>query len=97
MMGSTSGTTYEHWPQTKQLMWATEKLDNVAGMKLRVPEGEFLADKWIGLECTGESDSSGSSKTYNRFTVKQEAISGVILEKLGHDKEFEERQKGVVY
>ena len=79
------GTMYE--PQTKEVMWATQKFDNVAGMKLKVPVDEFLSDKRIGLE----------SLRYNRFTVKRDSIKGIILKKLGHDKEFEKEVKGRVY
>jgi len=85
------------WPRTKPTMWGTSRYEDAANMELTVPGNEYLADNWVGLECTGEIDETGSSKSYNRFTVKKEAIIGVILEKLGHDKEFEEHQKGVVY
>ena len=85
------------WPRTKPTMWGTLRYADAANMELTVPDGEHLADRWIGLECTGEQDETGDSKTYNRFTVKKEAIIGVILEELGHDKEFEERQKQIVY
>lgn len=81
--------TYQHWPQTVQVIWASEKLDNVAGMNLKVPTGEYLADKWIGYACVPGG--------YNLFTVKREAITGVLIEKIGHDKEFEEEQKRTVY
>jgi hypothetical protein len=40
---------------------------------------------------------AGSSKFYNRFTIKREAIKGVITQKTGHDQAFEDRQKGAVY
>ncbi len=81
--------TYQHRPQTIQVLWAPEKLDNVAGMNLKVPTGEYLADKWIGYACVPGG--------YNLFTVKSEAITGVLIEKIGHDKEFEEEQKNTVY
>ncbi|MFC1909801.1 hypothetical protein ACFLXC_00710 [Chloroflexota bacterium] len=84
-------------PRTKPVMWGTVKYEDTADMELIVPDSEYLADSWVGLECTGEMESEHSSKTYNRFTVKREAIIGVIIEKLGHDKEFEERQKKIVY
>jgi signal peptidase I len=84
--------------EIKQVLWGSEKFDDVAGMKLQVPANEYLADKWMGNECTpGGAIVAGSSEAYNRFTVKQEAITGVILQKLGHDKEFEEEQKQIVY
>ncbi len=92
-----NGTTYEHWPNTKGVMWGTEKYDNVAGMKLKVPADEYLADRFIGYEWTGEADEYGSSIAHHRFTVKQEAIEGVLLKKLGHDKEFEDKMKHLVY
>ncbi len=85
------------WPRTKPTMWGTIKYADAANMELIVPDGEYLADRWIGLECTGELDETGSSKTYNRFTIKQQAITGVILKKLGHDQAFEERQKTIIY
>jgi len=66
-------------------------------MSLVVPVNEFLADTLIGYECTGETYPDGGTISFTRFTVKREAINGVILEKLGHDKEFAERQKRVVY
>jgi hypothetical protein len=83
---------------TKQVIWGSEKFDNVAGMNLKVPANEYLADRWIGEECIpAEVNWPVSTKAYNRFTVKQEAIMGVVLQKLGHDKEFEEEQKQIVY
>jgi hypothetical protein len=84
--------------EIKQVLWGSEKFDDVAGMKLQVPANEYLADNWMGNECMpGGAIVAGSSEAYNRFTIKQEAITGVILQKLGHDKEFEERQKQIVY
>jgi hypothetical protein len=83
---------------TKQVIWGSEKFDNVAGMNLKVPANEYLADRWIGEECIpAEVNWPVSTEAYNRFTVKQEAIMGVVLQKLGHDKEFEEEQKQIVY
>jgi hypothetical protein len=78
-------------------MWGNEKYDQgVFDRELNVPDNEFLADKWIGLECQGK-DGSGSSIAYSRYTIKREAITGVVVKKTGHDKEFEEQQKKVVY
>lgn len=85
------------WPRTKPTMWGTMIYADAADMELTVPDGEYLADKWIGQECTGELDETGTSKSYNRFTIKQPAITGVILKKLGHDRAFEEEVKGRVY
>ncbi len=83
-------------PATKPTMWGSTKYADVTNMKLIVPEGEYLADKWVGQECSG-TDKNGSSIPYNRFTIKNEAITGVILEKIGHDQEFEDAQKNIVY
>ena len=83
-------------PAGKPTMWGSTKYADVANMKLIVPDGEYLADKWIGQECSG-IDENGSSILYNRFTVISEAITGVILEKIGHDQEFEDAQKTIIY
>lgn len=83
--------------RTKLTMWGTIKYADAANMDLVVPDGEYLADTHIGLECTGEVDETGSSKTYNRFTIKQQAIEGVILKKLGHDQVFQDEQKNIIY
>jgi len=79
--------------KTKPAIWGNTKYEDCANMQLLVPDNEYLADKWIGFECTEEKTINGSSKPYNRFTIKQEAIKGVLLKKLGHDKEFEEQLK----
>ena len=82
----------------ERVMWGSDRYEDVANMELRVPENEYLADKQVGLECPpGEYDEHGSSVKYRRFTIKREAIKGVILKKVGHDKEFEEHWKKVVY
>ncbi|MDO8715833.1 MAG: hypothetical protein Q7J73_03375 [Dehalococcoidales bacterium] len=84
-------------PRTKPTMWGTIPYADATNMELVVPDGEYLADRWIGLECTGEMDETHSSKTYNRFTIKQQAIEGVILKKLGHDQAFQDEQKKIIY
>jgi len=85
------------WPSTQIVMWGTDKYEDIASMELRVPVDEFLADSFIGLECTGEIDETGSSISYHRFTIKRQAVKGVILKKVGYDEEFAEREKNVVY
>jgi len=82
-------------PTTKPTIWGSTKYSSVANMKLIVPDGEYMADKWIGQECNGKDESG--SMLYNRFTVKSEAITGVILEKIGHDQKFEDAQKNIIY
>jgi hypothetical protein len=82
----------------RRTIWGTTRYDAAANMELKVPENEYLADKMVGYECPpGEYDEHGSSISYQRFTIKREAIKGVILKKVGHDKEFEEQQKNRVY
>lgn len=67
-------------------------------MELTVPEGEYLADKWVELECPlGEYDEHGSAITYNRFTIKREAIQGIILKKIQHSKVLEQDYKSRVH
>ena len=79
------------------VMWGTDKYGIMANMVLRVPEGEYLADKWVGLECPpGEYDEHGSI-AYSRFTIKREAIEGIILKKVWHSKALEEYYKQIVY
>ena len=86
------------WPRTKPTMWGTGRYEDIANMELTVPEGEYLADKWVGLECPpGEYDEHGSAITYNRFTIKREAIQGIILKKIWHSKVLEEDYKSRVY
>ena len=79
------------------VIWGTDVHPDLTGMELAVPVNEFLADNVIGQECTGETDEHGSSLAFYRYTVKKEAINGVIVEKLGHDEEFAEREKQKVY
>ena len=56
-------------PATKPMMWGSTKYADVANMKLILPDGEYLADKWVGQECSG-TDENGNSILYNRFTIK---------------------------
>ncbi len=84
------------FPAGKPTMWGSTKYVDVTNMTLIVPDGEYLADTWIGQECSG-TEKNGSSIPYDRFTIKSEAITGVILEKTGHDQEFEDAQKNIVY
>ncbi len=60
--------------------------------------GEYLLGKWVGFECfNGELDETGSSIPYNRFTVNEESITGVIEKKIGHDNQAETEFKGRIY
>lgn len=77
-------------------IWGGQSFDNISEMRLTVPEGEFLTDKFIGYEYQS-SAANASFPGYARYTVKREAIIGVITQKVGHDQQFEDRQKNVVY
>jgi len=89
--------TFEREYESLNVMWGNDTYENVSNMQLTVPNSEYLADEFIGYECPpGEYDEYGSI-AYNRFTIKREAIKGVVLRKVGHDKEFEEYWKNVVY
>ncbi len=77
-------------------IWGGQQFDNITGMSLTVPDGEFLTDRFIGYEYRSSAVNS-SFPGYARYTVKQEAIIGVITQKVGHDQKFEDRQKNVVY
>lgn len=87
-------------PDMGNVMWGSQRYDTVTGLVLAVPDGEFLADNWIGPECIGEEDESGNLEitgTYNRYTVRKEAILGIITMKIWHDNKFEEQRRGAVY
>jgi hypothetical protein len=64
--------------------WGSTIIADVSGSTLQIPENEYLGDRWIGMEGgqnkTGESTSMG----YNRFTIKKEAISGIVVKKIEH-------------
>ncbi len=67
-----------------------------AGITLK--NREYLLNKWVGFECfNGELDETGSSIPYNRFTVNEDAISGVIEKKIGHDNQAEKEFKNRIY
>jgi hypothetical protein len=75
-------TLREHeWPQTMNVLWGAALYDNVNGLTLPVPADEYLADKWIGREGYQRGTDLFPA---NRFTVKREAICGVVLKKDGH-------------
>lgn len=89
--------SYEGWGPMS-VMWGKERYEDVTNMELRVPEGEYLADKSVGQECPpGEYDEHGNSISYGRFTIKREAIKGIILKKVWHSKRLEEEYKRRVY
>jgi hypothetical protein len=66
----------------RRIMWGTEPYDDLFVMNLIVPDCEYLADHWVGSEWQGTNEFG--SVFYHRYTVKQEAILGVVIEKTGH-------------
>ncbi len=68
-----------------KLMWGDMKYDTYPLTVLKVPSSEYMADSWLGFECPGDVDSNGNSVMYNRYTVKNEAIIGVVLARVAHD------------
>jgi len=86
------------WPRTKPTIWGNTPYEDAANMELIVPEGEYLADAWVGWGTVpGEKDETGSSVHHNRFTVKGAGMLGVVVEKVRHDSELEEKFKSRVY
>ncbi|HTY82335.1 MAG TPA: hypothetical protein VMB24_06095 [Dehalococcoidales bacterium] len=68
---------------TANVMWGTTLYPSVAGLTLKVPDGEYLADRWVGQEGKQGGFGKSQSVSYNRFTVKKEAVSGVVVKKIG--------------
>ncbi|MDO9333961.1 MAG: S26 family signal peptidase [Dehalococcoidales bacterium] len=77
--------------------WGEKTFDNLAGQTLTIPEGQYLTDEWIGQECLPGIIFQGSTAMANRYTLKREAIIGVVLVQIGHSWIFERNQKGIIY
>ena len=68
---------------TLNVMWGKTVYADVSGLTLKVPDGEYLGDKWVGQEGKQGGFGKSASVSYNRFTVKKEAVSGVVVKKVG--------------
>ena len=68
---------------TLNVMWGKTVYADVSGMTLKVPDGEYLGDRWVGKEGKQGGFGKSESVSYNRFTVRKEAISGVVVKKVG--------------
>lgn len=81
-------------PRTQQVYWGEAWYEDVVGMSLVVPDGEYLANRFLGQECrqVGADFRAGS-----RFTVKSDAVIGVIVKKVGHDDRMQQYLEGIVY
>lgn len=84
----------ELFPRTQNVCWGDAWYNDVVGLTLQVPEDEYLAHGWIGQECR---QMDGASVAGSRFTVKGDAIIGVIVKKLGHDDEMQQYLEGIAY
>jgi len=81
-------------PRTQNVCWGDDWYDDVVGLSLTVPEGEYLANRWIGQECR---EVGGESLAGSRFTIKSDAVIGVVVKKLGHDDRMQEYLEGIRY
>jgi hypothetical protein len=73
-------------PETTNVAWGTEVYGDVAGLTLRVPDEEYLADHYIGQQSLREEPGEVQPGDIgHRFTIKQAAISGVVIKKTGHE------------
>lgn len=80
----------------RNVKWGDE-IYNLARKTLTVPEGQYLTDMWIGHECIPGVYINGSTAMADRYTIKQEAIIGIVLMQIGHSRIFENYQKSIVY
>jgi|WetSurMetagenome_2_1015567.scaffolds.fasta_scaffold341959_2 hypothetical protein len=71
-----------NWTSQGQIMWGNRPLDNAVGMTFAIPDNELLVDKCVGLECQGVNENG--SIRYYRFSIKRNAIIGVVVDKIGH-------------
>lgn len=82
----------------ERAVFGGQKYENLVDKNITLQPREYLIDKWMGLECfTGELDKTGSSISYNRFTINKEAIIGVIGKKIGHDNKAENEFRSRIY
>jgi hypothetical protein len=70
---------------TRNAIWGSEIYNDVTGLTLQIPEGEYLCDKWIGWESRKGNLDETDYIQYNRFTIMEEAISGIVIKKIGHE------------
>jgi len=81
-------------PRTQQVYWGEAWYEDVVGMSLVVPDGEYLANRLLGQECR---QFGAESRGGFRYTIKSDAVIGVVLKKLGHDDRMQEYLEGIVY
>ena len=81
----------------QKAVFQSKKYENLVGSHITLQAREYLLDQWVGQECfPGEFNESGSVP-YNRFTVTEGAIIGVIEKKIGHDDQAEQEFRDRVY
>jgi hypothetical protein len=66
------------------VLWGGVKYATTAGLTLKVANGEYLADRWLGWEVLPEDYGKTDAPASNCFTVRSEAVLGVIVEQVGH-------------
>ena len=81
----------------QRAIFGGQKYENLVARNIILTNGEYLIDKWVGLECVAGEIGGTVSSVYNRFTVNEEAIIGIIVEKIGHDQQVEEKFWHTVY
>jgi len=81
-------------PRTQGVYWGEEWHDDIDGMSLVVPAGEYLANRWVGQECR---QVGAELRTGSRFTIRSEAIIGVVVKKVGHDDRMQQYLEGIRY
>jgi hypothetical protein len=81
-------------PRTQGVYWGEEWYEDIKGASLVVPAGEYLANRWVGQECR---QVGSDLRTGFRFTIKSEAIIGVVVKKVGHDERMQQYLEGISY
>lgn len=71
-------------PETLNVIWGTDIFKDVSGLTLQIPDGDYLGDGWIGREGRQEDFGQPDYFGYNRFTIKKEAIKGIVIKKMEH-------------
>lgn len=71
-------------PETTSVIWGSTIYEDVSGLTLQLPQEEYLGDKWIGKEGLQEYYGETYYSGHNRFTIKKEAISGIVIRTIEH-------------
>ncbi len=77
--------------------FASGKYDGLVSETITLQPDEYLIDEKIGTQCFRDNSSQSGSIWYNRFTVVQKAVIGVIDKKIGYDDAAETELRSRVY